>query len=92
MGSTPRSTATRRSRYAVAVGTLEELPRDLLRTRQRLGLVQREVAELAGVTRGSVSHVERGRLSHVSVPTLLDVLRWLDRAGGHTGDPDVVRR
>jgi hypothetical protein len=52
------------------------LPRDLVRARNRRNLSLRETGEQVGLSHVTIRNVELGE--PVSVPTLVALLRWLD--------------
>ena len=77
--------------------TLQELGDSIAARRKQLGLQQREVAALAGITAESLSRFERGRSAEFGTRKLLAVLAVLGAeldvmAQGQAGNLDELRR
>ena len=76
--------------------TLQELGESIAGRRKQLGLQQREVAALAGITAESLSRFERGRSAEFGVRKLLAVLAVLGAElevvnEGQAGNLDELR-
>ena len=76
--------------------TLQELGDSIATRRKQLGLLQREVAALAGITAESLSRFERGRSAEFGARKLLAVLAVLGAElevvnEGQAGNLDELR-
>ena len=77
--------------------SLQELGESVATRRKQLGLQQRDVATLAGITAESLSRFERGRAAEFGARKLLAVLAVLGAeldvtAQGQSGHLDELRR
>jgi transcriptional regulator with XRE-family HTH domain len=77
--------------------TLQDLGESIAARRKQLGLQQREVAALAGITAESLSRFERGRSAEFGARKLLAVLAVLGAeldvmTQGQSGNLDELRR